>query len=136
MTLKIGSWMIAIGCFVAAAGLCTLPAAFGAQRDAALLDAAAMMFSTGMVLAASGLYMKARYLAEAEPSKARSGKGRRSVCDACGHNESAIECRVHHVHLCPDCLGKHYDFKSCAYVPATRQTYTTKTKARAQASGA
>jgi hypothetical protein len=137
MTSKVGSWIIAIGCFVAAAGLCTLPAALGAQRDTALLGAAAMLFSTGMVLAASGLYMKARSLAEAEPSKVRSGggKGHRKVCDVCGHSESAIECRVHHVHICPDCIGKHYDFKSCAYVPATRQTYT-KTKAQAQASGA
>jgi hypothetical protein len=138
MTSKVGSWMIAIGCFVAFAGLCTLPAALGAQRDTALLGAGAMLFSMGMVLAASGFYMKARYLAESGPSKARSaggGKGRRKVCDLCAQSESAIECRVHHVHICPDCLGKHYDFKSCAYVPATRQTYT-RAKAQAQAGGA
>ncbi|MGA9353558.1 MAG: hypothetical protein WBV46_07695 [Terriglobales bacterium] len=136
MTSKVGNWMIAIGCFVAFAGLCTLPAAFGAQRDTALLSAGAMLFSTGMVLAASGFYMKARYLVESEPSKNRtSGKGHRKVCDICANSESAIECRVHHLHICPDCLGKHYDFKSCAYVPAPRQTYA-RAKAQAQASGA
>jgi hypothetical protein len=136
MTSKVGSWMIAIGCFVAFAGLCALPAALGAQRDTALLSAAAMLFSTGMVMAASGFYMKARHLAESEPSKLRSGgKGRRKVCDLCSHSESAIECRVHHLHICPDCLSKHYDFKSCAYVPATRQTFM-RTKAHAVASGA
>ena len=64
MTLKIGSWMIAIGCFVAAAGL--LHSAGSVRRAARYRPdsrAAAMLFSMGMVLAASGFYMKARYLA-------------------------------------------------------------------------
>lgn len=61
MTLKIGSWIIGVGCFLAFIGLCFLPAAFGAQRDATELAAGAMVFSTGMVLAAAGFYMKARY---------------------------------------------------------------------------
>lgn len=128
MALKIGSWIIGIGCFLAAAGLCFLPAAFGAQRDTELLAAGAMVFSTGMVLAAAGFYIKARNLAVADPSKASSNsKGRRKICNLCGEYESAVECRVHHMNLCPECLGKHYDFKSCAYVPSTRQIQT-KTK--------
>jgi len=132
MALKIGSWIIGVGCFLAFVGLCFLPAAFGAQRDATELAAGAMVFSTGMVLAAGGFYVKARNQAEAEPSKAIS-KGRRKICNLCGDHESAVECRVHHMNLCPDCLGKHYDFKSCAYVPSTRPTHT---KAKSQSTSA
>ncbi|MFZ3339864.1 MAG: hypothetical protein WA609_00400 [Terriglobales bacterium] len=125
MALKIGSWIIGVGCLMAAAGLCFLPAAFGAQRDASLLAAGAMVFSTGMVLAAAGFYIKARFWVAGGQSKVNaSTKGRRKVCNLCGENESAVECRVHRMNLCPDCLGKHYDFKSCAYVPSTRPIYT------------
>jgi hypothetical protein len=132
MALKIGSWMIGAGCFLAFVGLCFLPLAFGAQRDATELAAGAMVFSTGMVLAAAGFYMKARTMGEGDGTKIRSnGKGKRKVCNACGTQESAVECRVHNVNLCPECLGKHYDFKSCAYVPSTRAIQT-----KSKASGA
>jgi hypothetical protein len=130
MSLKFGSWMIAVGCFFAFVGLCFFPAAFTAPRDAAMLGAGAMLFSTGMVLAAAGFYMKARYWAEADPSHARpGGKSKRRICNQCGNNESAVECRVHHLHLCGDCLAKHYDFKVCAYVPSPRHTFS-RTKAQ------
>jgi hypothetical protein len=131
MALKIGSWIVGVGCFLAFVGLCFLPAAFGVQRDTTEFAAGAMVFSTGMVLAAAGFYMKARYWGEVEGSKSRSsGKAKRKVCNSCGTQESAVECRVHNVNLCPECLGKHYDFKSCAYVPSTRPT-STKGKSRA-----
>jgi hypothetical protein len=130
MTLKIGSWIIGVGCFLAFIGLCFLPAAFGAQRDATELAAGAMVFSTGMVLVAAGFYMKARYWGEVEGSRPKSGgKSRRKICNLCSTQESAVECRVHNVNLCPECLGKHYDFKSCAYVPSTRPT-NAKAKSR------
>ena len=134
MAPKIGSWMIAVGCFLASAGLCFFPAAFAKPRDMAVLGAGAMLFSTGMVLSALGLYMKARYWAEAETSRPRlGGKGKRRLCNQCGDHESAVECRVHHLHLCADCLGKHYDFRSCAYVPSIRQASS---KAKTRAAGA
>ena len=66
MTLKFGTWMIAVGAFLAFVGLCFPPAAFGTPRDPSVLPAGAMVFSTGMVLAAAGFYMKARYWAESE----------------------------------------------------------------------
>ncbi|HTR23686.1 MAG TPA: hypothetical protein VMI10_06855 [Terriglobales bacterium] len=133
MTLKIGSWMIAVGCFLAFAGLSFFPAALTKPHDMAVLSAGAMLFSTGMVLSALGLYMKARFWSEAEPSQPRVGtKGKRKTCNQCGSQESAVECRVHHLHLCADCLGKHYDFKSCAYVPSVKQT----ARAKSHASGA
>jgi len=130
MASKIGNWMIGIGCFLAAVGLCFFPAAFSGQRDASILAAGGMIFSTGMVLAAAGFYIKARNWAEAAPSKSNS-KGRRKICNLCGENESAVECRVHRLNLCPECLGNHYDFKSCAYVPSTRPLIT-----RAKSTGA
>ncbi len=76
MSLKFGSWMIVVGCFFALAGLCFIPAAFDTPRDPAVLGAGAMIFSLGMVLAAAGFYMKARYWAEADPpaSAPRQGK--------------------------------------------------------------
>ena len=125
MALKISSWIIGVGCLMAAAGLCFLPAAFGEHRDMAVFTAGAMVFSAGMVLAAVGLYVKARFLAEGgppKPSLVRRENAR--FCNHCGENESAVECRVHHLNLCPDCLGKHYDFKSCAYVPSMRPIQT------------
>lgn len=134
MTLKIGSWMIAVGCFLAFAGLCFFPAALAKPRDLTVLGAGAMLFSTGMVLSALGLYIKARFWSEAEPSQLRTagGRGKRKMCSQCGSQESAVECRVHHLHLCADCLGKHYDFKSCAYVPSVRQASP---RARSHAGG-
>jgi hypothetical protein len=133
MALKIASWMIGVGCFLTFAGLCFFPAAFFPQRDTPILGAGAMLFSTGMVLAALGLYIKARFWAESESLKARSGKSKRRICNFCGEQESAVECRVHHLHLCGDCLGKHYDFKTCAYVPSARQSPP---KSRTQSAGA
>ena len=136
MALKIGSWMVGVGCCFALAGLCFLPAAFGVHPDSALLVAGGMLFSLGMVVAASGMYVKARYWAEVAPAATSSdGKRGRKICDACGKQKSAIQCRVHELQLCPDCLEEHYDFRSCAYAPIVRQV-ATKVRARSQSGGA
>ncbi len=37
--------------------------------------------------------------------------------------------------MCADCLGQHYDFRTCSYVPSTRRT-AAKTKNLAKARGA
>ncbi|MFY9676282.1 MAG: hypothetical protein WCB53_18375 [Terriglobales bacterium] len=125
MALKFGTWMIAVGCFFGLAALGFFSAAFSTPRDASAISAGAMLFSFGMVLAAAGFYMKARSFADADPSRARAGaKSKRRICNQCGTLESAVECRVHHLHLCADCLTKHYEFKSCVYVPSPRQTYS------------
>ncbi|MGA9639917.1 MAG: hypothetical protein WBQ72_00840 [Terriglobales bacterium] len=135
MPQKIGTWMIAVGCFFAFAGLCFLTAALGSQGDSSLLSAAAMIFSTGMVLAAAGFYFKARSYSELAPAKKPHLKPNQKLCDQCHKQEAAIHCRVHDLSLCPDCLATHYDFKSCAYVPASRQT-AHKPKARAHSTSA
>jgi hypothetical protein len=136
MALKIGSWLVGVGCSVVFAGLCFLPAAFGSHPDSALLSAGAMLFSLGMVLVASGTYVKARHWADLGSAMAGSDikRGRR-LCDLCGKQKSAIQCRVHQLQLCANCLEEHYDFRSCAYTPSVRQV-NAKTRVRSQSSGA
>ncbi len=134
MALKIGSWLIGIGCFLGAAGLCFLPAAFGLHPDNAMLSAGAMVFSLGMVLAAVGFYAKARHWGtEGRPATAKPAHrpAKKIKCDLCGLDGAVIQCRVHRLQLCSDCIGEHYDFRSCAYVPTVRPG-TAKAKAQGQ----
>jgi hypothetical protein len=134
--MKIGSWLIGIGFCFALAGLGFLPAAFGAHQDSAMLSAGAMLLSAGMVLAAVGFYVKARHLAEATPATVKPDKkGARKPCKLCSKPEAVIQCRAHQMQLCTDCLGKHFDFRSCAYIPIERPA-ASKARARSQSSGA
>ncbi len=124
MATKSSTWMMAVGAFIAFIGLCFLPAAFGPDSDRTILGAAAVMISTGMLLIASGFYVKARALGTvaAPASTPASGKrNRKSICDRCAQEEPVIQCRVHELHLCADCLSKHYDFRSCAPGPCRRR---------------
>ena len=135
MAPKIGSWLIGLGCFFAFAGLCFLPAAFGAHPDNAMLGAGAMVFSLGMVLAACGFYIKARYWAAAgapASSKSSGARSRTVPCDLCAKQDAVIQCRVHQLQLCAGCVAEHYDFRSCVYVPSVRQG-TNKARAHAHA---
>jgi hypothetical protein len=137
MATRIGTWLIGVGGCVAFLGLCALPAAFGPNPDKTLLGASLTVLSTGMMLGAGGLYIKARTFREnaAADTVSPTKRSRKANCDRCGKNEPVIQCRVHQVHLCGDCLGHHYDFRSCAYVPSTRRN-TTKAAAYTHASGA
>ena len=128
--LKIGSWLVGFGCFLAAAGLCFLPAAFGTHPDSSMWSAGAMLFCLGTVMVTCGMYVKARHWAALAPANASpDAKRGRKVCEMCAKNEAVIQCRVHQMQLCANCVSAHYDFRSCAYVPSTRQTNS---KARAQ----
>ena len=136
MATKIGAWLIRIGGCIVFLGLCGFLASFEPNRDKTLMDAGIMVLSTGMMLVAGGLYIKARAFRGTVASNASHIKrGRKANCERCGKNEPVIQCRVHQVHLCGDCLGDHYDFRSCAYVPSTRRS-TAKAVAYSQASGA
>jgi hypothetical protein len=136
MAAKHGTWLIAIGCLTAFAGLCLLPAAFGADPDKSMLGAGAVFFSSGLMLVAGGVYVKARVLGGSASSNAPgSGKRtRKASCDRCGENEPVIQCRVHQLHLCAECLTSHYDFRACAYVPSTRRGAASKASAAAATS--
>ena len=124
MNTKPGSWLMVAGAFIAFVGLCFLPAAFGRDGDRTMLGAGAVVIAMGLLFAAVGVYLKASALhATAPPSAANLPKRSRpkSICDMCAEVEPVIQCRVHQLHLCADCLTKHYDFRSCAYVPSTRR---------------
>ena len=131
MTKKTGTWLIVCGCLIIFVGLCFLPAAFGDNPDETMLGAGLAIFALGALMAAVGFYVKARTLTEqAAPGASTQApkRSRKAKCDRCGRDEPVIQCRVHQVHLCGDCLAEHYDFRSCAYVPSTR-------KSAAQAAG-
>lgn len=124
MTTKTGTVLIVAGMIFAFVGLCFLPAAFGRDGDRTLLGAGAVVIASGILAMAGGVYVKARMLGPTTPAETQATAKRprgKSICDQCAHEEPVIQCRVHQLHLCADCLGKHYDFRSCAYVPSTRR---------------
>jgi hypothetical protein len=113
-----------------------MPAAFGPDSDRTILGEGAVVIATGMLLIAAGFYVKARILgtvAAPAPPPASGKRNRKSICDRCAQEEPVIQCRVHQLHLCADCLSKHYDFRSCAYVPSTRRGVPAKSNAAAYA---
>ena len=137
MATKIGTWLIAIGSCIVFLGLCALPAALGANPDKTLLAFGMTIISTGMMLIAGGLYIKSRNFGQrvSNRSESHTKRVRKALCEQCGKNEPVIQCRAHKVHLCAACVGRHYDFRSCAYVPSSRNS-NAKATAYAQASGA
>lgn len=137
MTAKMSTWLMAFGCFIAFVGLCFIPAAFGPNPDPSMLAPGSVIFSMGILLIAGNFYVKARTHMSTQPENtaAPTKKTRKASCDRCGQDEPVIQCRVHQLHLCGDCLAGHYDFRSCAYVPSTRRS-TPKSSGAAYAQSA
>ncbi len=132
---KLGTWLIVVGSLFAVFGLTVLPAALSAGDDKTLLNISVLAISFAMTTIAGGLYLKARAFPKPAGTEAENPKrSRKGNCDSCGKQEPAIQCRVHQLHLCGDCLARHYDIRSCAYVPSTRRG--SKPSAYSQASGA
>lgn len=130
MTGKMSTWLMAFGCFIAFVGLCFIPAAFGPDADRSLLAPGSVIFSMGILSIAGSVYVKARTNPSAAvESAAPSKRTRKASCDRCGDQEPVIQCRVHQLHLCGDCLAGHYDFRACAYVPSTRRSAPKSTAA-------
>ncbi|HYK48911.1 MAG TPA: hypothetical protein VEU94_04225 [Terriglobales bacterium] len=134
MATKSSRWMMAVGAFIAFIGLCFLPAAFGQDADRTMLGGGSVIVSTGLLLISAGFYLKARTLAASgipPTAQANTKKNRKPICDRCAVEEPVIQCRVHQLHLCAECLNKHYDFRSCAYVPSTRRVAASRANAAA-----
>jgi hypothetical protein len=132
---KLGTWLIVVGILFALFGLTVLPSALSSGEDKTLLNISVLVLSFAMTVVAGGLYLKARALPSATVTDSGNAKrGRKANCDSCGKQEPVIQCRVHQLHLCADCLTRHYDVRSCAYVPSTRRG--SKPSAYSQASGA
>jgi hypothetical protein len=127
MSGKLSVTAIIFGCALILLGLSFLPAAFSRDHDQTILGAAICAVSFGALLISAGLYLKARVLqtASSGPGKTQS-KTVRGGCDLCGTESPVIHCRVHQLHICGDCVGKHYDFRSCAYIPSTRRVSAAK----------
>ena len=142
MSSRTGNWMIAAGAVAVLLGILVLPAALGEHVDTSLLTLGACGMSLGSMIAALGIYVKARTAqspdrpAASQGESKNSGRRVRGGCDVCHGDMPVIHCKVHQVHLCPDCLGQHYDFRSCAYVPSTRRPASKTAKGVAKAHGA
>jgi len=125
MSSRSGSLMMAFGALMLIGGLCFLPAAFSEKGQSDLLAPGAALFGFGALVTAGGIYVKARMLQAAiqagdfgkEPAPSRRSRG---GCDLCGTEAPAVQCKVHQLHLCGNCLAQHYDVRSCAYVPSSR----------------
>jgi hypothetical protein len=141
MSQKAGNWIIAAGVVVMLFGLSVLPAALGDRHDSSTLAVAACLFSLGSLTTAGGIYIKARALKAAPGSAAaareagNSHRKQKGGCDACQADVPVIQCTVHRVHLCAGCLARHYDFRSCAYMPTTRRTASRGSKSAAVRAG-
>jgi len=141
MSSRIGNLMIGAGAVALVVGLLMLPAALGVRVDTSLLILSACGVSLGSLIASTGIYFKARAIASPEGAaflgeSKQSTRRVRGGCDVCHGDLPVIHCKVHQVHLCPDCVAKHYDFRSCAYVPSTRGADPKTAKAVSRAQGA
>ena len=129
MGLKLSGLLIIVGSLLMIVGATFLAAALGQRQDETIVGAGICAFSFGSLLVAGGLYLKARTL-QASPALAAASKPQpkptRGGCDLCGTESPAVLCRTHDVHLCPACLSKHYDKRTCAYAPSIRRAPAAK----------
>jgi hypothetical protein len=142
MSSRAGNWLIGVGAVAVLLGLVALPAALGEHMETSLLALGACGVSLGSMIAAAGVFVKARALNPKSASNAGAGEAKnlarrmRGGCDVCHGDLPVIHCTVHQVHLCPDCLGQHYTARSCTYVPSIRRTSAKPAKGAARAHGA
>jgi hypothetical protein len=130
MGQKVSGGAIVLGSLMMFLGLCFLPAALGSKPEPAILGAGTSLFAMGALLIASGIYLKAQVLRASGPVEPKApAKRSRGGCDLCGTEAPVVNCKVHQMHLCGDCLGQHYDFRSCVYVPSTRRQAALKARA-------
>ena len=136
LTDKILKTLIVIGVLTCFSALLALPAALAGNKDQELLGTALAFFGLGALMIALSLYLQSRALQSrisADPNviaALQSGK-RKGTCDNCKSAIPVIQCTMHRVTLCANCLVQHYDSRGCVYVPATRKN----PRARATAAG-
>jgi hypothetical protein len=142
MSSRAGNWLIAVGALGAFIGMLMLPAALGEHPDTSLLILGACGTSLGSMITAVGIYLKARAIQSPIANSGTSREARNSTrrvrggCDVCHGDSPVIHCKVHQVHLCADCLGQHYDFRTCSYAPSNRRSATKTPRTLANARGA
>ena len=134
MSTRMATWIIALGVAGMCVGLICIPAALHDKSDMSVLAFGAGLFSMGALMIGAGLYLKARAITLTACDQVPSTRRSRAGCDICHADAPIIDCKVHSLHLCSACLGDHYDFRSCAYVPTIRRA-AAKPKAAAKAFG-
>lgn len=128
MSQKLGGFALIAGCFLMLLGLSLVPAAFAQHQDETILGAGICAFGFGAFAAAAGMYLKTRAL-QSTTTPGAAALHSRGGCELCKSKTPVIHCRVHNLHICAECLAKHYDFRSCVYIPSTRRPAAVKAAA-------
>jgi hypothetical protein len=119
-----GNWIIMTGAAVLLIGICALLPVLGGHADPDQLMAGAGLFSLGALTLSSGVYLKSRAGSiptapnTAEEPAVKRGRG---GCELCGSEAPVVQCKIHELHMCGNCLHDHYDLRSCIYVPSARR---------------
>ena len=123
MARKLSLVLIILGGLLVLLGLTFLASGLAQSQDESISGVGICTFSLGALICTTGVYLRARAAQAAAPasSKPQPQPKARGGCDLCGVESPAVMCRVHQLHLCPHCLAKHYDTRSCIYVPSTRR---------------
>ncbi len=123
MGRKLSLLLVIVGSLMVLLGLTFLASGLAQSQDDSISGVGICTFSLGALICTTGVYLRARAAQAAVPAnpKPPSQPKARGGCDLCGVESPAVMCRVHQLHLCPNCLAKHYDTRSCVYVPSTRR---------------
>jgi hypothetical protein len=121
MGRKLSLVLIGAGSLLMMLGLTFLASGLAQRQDESISGVGLCTFSLGALICTTGIYLRARAAQAAVPASPKPQPKARGGCDLCGVESPAVMCRVHQLHLCPNCLAKHYDTRSCVYVPSTRR---------------
>src|SRR6476646_2516289 len=102
MQSKAGNWMMALGAVIAVIGLVVIPAGLGQNSaDRNMLGVGATIFSLGALMAAMGLYIKAKaqpFTRQKISEVSARNRPLRGGCDRCQAEVPVIQCKVHQQH--------------------------------------
>jgi hypothetical protein len=140
MQSKLANSMMGVGAVGIFVGFITMLSSRGEHPDSTILSIGALAVSLGSLLAAAGMYVKAKYLQPSAPAAGIAGRAQprriRGGCDLCHGDVPLIHCRVHQVHMCADCTAQHFDPRSCTYIPSTRRLIQKPRRGTAARAGA
>jgi len=130
MSSRASNWIVAVGGVILVGGLCFVPAIIERRQEIDLLAVGSYLFGVGALATASGIYMKA-WLLKVATGQTPAARNTRGGCELCATESPVVHCKVHQLNLCGNCLAKHYDFRSCTYVPSSRGAGKSARKAAA-----
>ena len=116
---------IAFSVLLGLAGIIIIASQATGESSDTVRAAGLFVFSCGVLLAAFGLYQRARQSESAAVSDAATLPRKKKTdrqCSVCNRNRAEVFCRVHILRLCLNCMNTHDDGRNCSYVPASRAT--------------